>query len=299
MTGAIRIAPIICLVGVCVAQAVVIRHDVPEKKYLDLAAKAEFQAGCVTVLDPRGGYTGVLIADRFVLTAGHPVFGFLKEGQSDGPLSIKVRHGNTECDAEFAYIHTKYDNDPNAAAHGTDLAVLRLKPPGLPNVTPARIWIGGVTLGDRFVGVGQGRSGTGKDNDEPKAPGTFRGYENTIDYITGDEEYQLFRSDFDDGTEESSTLARIVYARKNVELKGKSSKKHLPLEGTTAAGDSGGGVWVFRANRYHLAGIASFRYYSNYGAQPGYANLSHPANVEWLKEVGQRENVTFEMSKSK
>src|SRR5262249_18863918 len=153
-----------------------IRHDVPDEKYIGLAAKAEFQAGRVTVLDSRGDYTGVLIADRFVLTAGHPVVGFLREGQTQGPVVLNVRHGDEVCDAEFAYLHPKYDRAANAG--GTDLAVLRLKRPGLPTVTPTTIWVGGVSPGDRFVGVGQGKSGTGRDKDEPKAAGTFRGYEN-------------------------------------------------------------------------------------------------------------------------
>ena len=297
MTRSALISCFVCLFGVCVAQAVMIRHNVSDKKYVDHAAKPEFQAGCITILDNRGDYTGVLIADQFVLTAGHPVVWFLKESENDGAVSLKVRHGDNECEVDYIYLHPQYDRDKHHG--GTDLAVFRLKSPGLPKVTPAKLWIGDVTCGDRFVGVGQGKSGTGRDNDEPKKPGTFRGYENKIDYISDDNDFRSFRADFDNGIEDSNTLARVVYAKKHLQIKGKSSKSPLPLEGSLAAGDSGGGIWVLRDKRYYLVGIASFRYFAAYGAQSGYANLSHPVNVEWLKDVGRRENIEFEMSNSK
>lgn len=289
--GAIMIGFIV-LLGAGLAQAVMIRHDVPEKKYLELAARPEFQSGLLTMLDPRDNYTGVLIGSRHVLTVGHPIVGYLPDRESSGSVAMKVRFQEKDYDAEYAYLHPQYDR---VAHHGgADLAIIRLKQPGITSAKPSTIWFGGVALGDRFIGVGLGKSGTGKDRDEPKPIGTFRGYENTIDYLFGEEGLRHFRSDFDNGTVDYNTLARVLYEKKNLEIKGKSSKTPLPLEGTTAAGDSGSGVWVKRDKKYHLAGIASYRYFSMYGGQAGYVNLSHPANVKWLREVAMVEDFALE-----
>jgi hypothetical protein len=297
MTFKATVLVVICLFTPALASGVVIRHDVPEKKYLDLAAQAEFRAGLVTVLDPRGHYTGVLISSHHVLTVGHPVFGYLPPGESNGPLTVRVRFRGDEYETEYAYLHPRYDRIAHRG--GADLAVIRLKKPGITDVTPAIIWSGGVALGTRFIGVGQGKSGTGRDKNEPKPMGTFRGYENTIDFLFDEKEFLHFRSDFDDGTDESNTLARVLFGDKDRTIRGQSLRTPLPLEGTTAAGDSGSGVWIQRGKQYYLAGIASYRYFSAYGGQAGYVNLSYPTIIGWLKAVALVENEPFQITASK
>ena len=124
---------VLCLLDIGLGHAVVIRHDVSETKYLELAARTEFQSGLATILDRRGDYTGVLIGSRHVLTVGHPVIGYLPEGKNSGPVSIKVRFQGKEYDSEYAYLHPKYDR---VAHHGgADLAIIRLRRPGI-----AKVW---------------------------------------------------------------------------------------------------------------------------------------------------------------
>ena len=270
------------------AYAVMIRHDVPDEKYRKLADLPGIQSGVVTVLDDRGDYTGVLIDSRHVLTVGHPIVGFLPPDESNGALKIRVRVQDTEYPIEFAFLHPRYDREAHHG--GADLAILRLSKPGIVSIKPTAIWVGGLKEGERFVGVGQGKSGTGKENNEPEPFGVFRAYENTIDYLFPDEEFSHFRTDFDDGTDERNTLAKTLYSKKNLEITNKSSRVPLPMEGTTAAGDSGSGVWIKRGTDQYLAGIASYRYSSMYGGQAGYVNLSHPAIDRWIVGVSLVDN---------
>lgn len=278
---------LLCLLVCGLAQAVMIRHDVPEERYLDLARDPAFRAGCVTIVDARGDYTGILIGRRWVLTVGHPVFGFLQPGESSGPLATRIRIADVECESEFAHLHPSYDRVKHFG--GADLSLIRLRHPGVARIEPATIFAGGIALGDRFVGIGQGKSGTGLENDEPKPAGTFRGYENTVDYLFPEGEFAQFRADFDNGTDDYNTLARVLYGENNLEIQGGSSKDPLPLEGAPAAGDSGSGVWVKRNGSYLLAGVASYRHYSMYGGQGGYVNLSHPAIIDWIERVAHAE----------
>ena len=271
------------------ASAVMIRHDVEERSYIGLGARDEFQAGRITMLDRRGNYTGVLISNRHVLTVGHPIVGYLPAGESQGAVSVKIRILGADYETDHAVLHPQYDRIPHFG--GADLAVIRLKAPGVSKLRPATIWSGGLKLGERFVGVGQGKSGTGRDNNEPKPDGIFRGYENTIDYMHPEKDSAEFRADFDNGTEQFNTLSRALLGVEKEPYQGQSSKLPMPLEGTTAAGDSGSGVWVMRNDVYCLAGIASFRHFSMYGGQAGYADLS--ASKVWLNSVSQMENTPF------
>lgn len=282
------------LLAAQITLGVMVRHDVPEGSYRDLAARPGLQAGLVRILDPRGDFSGVLISPRHILTCGHPVLGFLPAGKSEGPMTAQVRVGKAEYETEHAWLHPRYDRQAHFG--GSDLAILRLKKPGVAGARSARVWTGGIAPGDRFVGVGQGRSGTGRDNDEPLPMGLFRGYENTVDYQFDDQDFTHFRADFDDGTDGANTLARVIYGNPARDIPGRSAKEPLPLEGTPAAGDSGSGIWIQHGQEHLLAGITSYRYYSMYGGQAGYANLSHPAIVRWLAEIARAERVSFGLS---
>lgn len=275
-----------------VAQAVMIRHDVDDKQYLDLANRPEFAAARVTILDPRGSYTGVLISKRHVLTCGHPVFGSMPANASQGRMKVMVRVGEKEYPAEFAYLHPSYPRDIHYG--GADVAIIRLSAPGAAKIAPATIWMGGLKPGDRIVGIGQGKTGTGNDRDEPKAPGTFRGYENTIDYVFDREEFEHVRTDFDNGTDGGNTLStRLFKGDKEVAIKTDSSKEPLPLEGAGAAHDSGSGIFVERDNAVYLSGIFSYRNFSSYGGQSSYVNLSSPAIAAWIRRIADVERAKF------
>ena len=269
---------------------VMIRHDVSESKYLDLANQAGLHAGLVRIPDARGDFSGVLLGPRHILTCGHPILGFLPDGKNEGRVSIAVQVRGKAYQAEYAWLHPRYNRSTHCG--GGDLAVLRLTKSVLGTI-PARLFSGQIRLGQIFIGVGQGKSGTGKDNNEPHPMGTFRGYANTIDYLFDDSELALFRSDFDDGSDGANTLARIVYGPTNLDIRGTSSKTPLSIEGSPAAGDSGSGVFVQKGNDLWLVGITSYRYYSMYGGQAGFANLTHSANRDWLNGIARSEKAVF------
>ena len=60
-----------------------------------------------------------------------------------------------------------------------------------------------------------------------------------------------------------------------------------------AAGDSGSGIWLRREGGVHLAGIASYRYYSMYGGQSGYVNLGNARIRDWIESVDSSELAGF------
>jgi hypothetical protein len=266
--------------------AVMIRDDVPENRYIDLARTTDFQAGRVLMVDARGDYSGVLVGPRHVLTVGHPIYGYLDEGASEGPLAIDIRIDGLTFQGEYAFLHPDYDTTTHFG--GADLAIVRLAQP-VAGVQPATIWTGGIRRGERFVGVGQGKSGTGSDTSEHLPTGVFRGYENTADYMDETDGLGHFRADFDNGSEAANTLAKIVYGDPDREIAGFSAKEPLPLEGSVAAGDSGSGIWLRKEGGVHLAGIASYRYYSMYGGQSGYVNLGNARILNWIESVDSSE----------
>lgn len=271
------------------SRAVVIRHDVPEEAYLKLAQEPGLQSGVVAIQDARGAYSGVLLGTQHILTVAHPLEGYLPQGGLAGRMRVLVQIKGRTYHTDYAYLHPQYDRERNCG--GADLAILRITEP-VQGVVPAVRWNRSVDAGLALVGVGQGKSGTGQERNEPLPRGIFRGYQNTLDFIHA-EDYSLFRTDFDDGTQKHNSLARVVYSRPNVTIKGRSSPSALPLEGTGGAGDSGSGVWVQKEGIYYLLGIFTYRFYSAYGGQSAYVNLTHPLHVQWLESIAVAEGTTF------
>lgn len=160
------------------AHAVMIRHDVAEQKYFELAKQPEFAAGLTAILDHRGTYSGVLIGERYIMTAGHPVAGYMRNGKKEGPMAVKVRIQGVEYETEHAFLHPDYPHKNNGG--GADLAIVRLKQHAGMKAQAATLLGHGLKTGDRITGVGKGKTGTGNNNNEPKDGGLFRGYENIV-----------------------------------------------------------------------------------------------------------------------
>jgi hypothetical protein len=281
------------ILSVGVAHAVMIRHDVAEENYFELAKRPEFAAGLTAVHDHRGTYSGVLVGGRYIMTAGHPVAGYMRNGNKEGPMTVKVRIQGFEYESEYAFLHPDYPHKNNCG--GADLAIVRLKENAGLKTQAATLFGGSLKIGDRITGVGQGKTGTGNNNNEPNDGGLFRGYENTVDYFHNDE-FTHFRADFDNGTDHFNTLSRVVYGSKPPErIQGRSSKTPLPLEGSCAAGDSGSCVWVEREGKFYLVGISTYRIYSMYGGQSAYVNLSNSSIMAWIKSIAKKEEITFKI----
>ena len=123
------------------------------------------QVGVVSMLrgTDAGGASGVLIAEDWVLTAGHVLArpGDLTGENIDGirfrtgsdPFGVGPTHLR-EADAWF--VHPGYTLQ---TADGVDLALVHLSEP-IADVTPASIFEGTVTRGMEFVGLGFGIPGS-------------------------------------------------------------------------------------------------------------------------------------------
>ncbi|MBN1532845.1 MAG: trypsin-like serine protease [Spirochaetes bacterium] len=272
------IIPFLILSASTAAFPVTVRHDTDNARYTALAKRHDLAAGLV-VTRPSAGTPGcgVLIHRRYVLTAGHI-------GSEEGPADMPVRYGETEYRVEHVYLFPRFKMQKNKWG-GCDIAVLRLRGEGIPGVQPATLWTGGVRAGQRFIGLGQGRSGTGAQNDEPLAAGTFRGYENTVDFIFGEEEYNLLAADFDGPDGVGNSLSSTLFHPARTAIAGNSSAAPLALEGSLAAGDSGSGIWVDFGGGYCLVGIATLRVYSCYGGQGYYVNLGNQEIARWILSI--------------
>lgn len=273
------------------ADAVMIRHDVPDSTYTNRAQEAQFAASRVTLLTEIETTSGTLISPHHLVTAGHLVAGWVPVGSNEAPSNIGIQIGTNLLTGVYVYLFPAYDRDLSAG--GFDVAIVRLSDV-VTNVTPASVWTGGVDLGQRYTGIGQGRTGTGLDNNEPLSGGVYRGYENTVDYLYGPAEYDHWRGDFDNGDAAYNSLTNILYGTTNQAITGTSSAVSLPLEGTAAAGDSGSAVYVQKRSGWLLAGITSYRWYSQYCGQAGYVNLSSPDVADWLAAVAAAEATEFQ-----
>jgi hypothetical protein len=257
------------------ARAVTIRHDVADQRYRELARRPELAAGLVVTRPDApvpGG--GVLLHPRCVLTAGHV-------GSVEGPADMPVAYQGKRYIVDHVYLYPGF-KQARETFGGHDLAILRLKGAGLTGVPPAVVWRGGLRPGQRFIGVGQGKTGTGRQNDEPDAARTFRGYENTIDHVFGSERHGLLVADFDSPEGQGNTLAHTLFYPTRTPIRGRSSATPLPLEGAATAGDSGSGIWGLIGGKHRLIGITTFRIYSGYGGQSYYVNLSDPRLADWI-----------------
>lgn len=281
-----------CLYLVPGAGAVMIRHDVPDSDYTNRAWEVPFAASRVTLLTAVENTSGTLISPHHLITAGHLVAGWVPEGSNQAPCAITIRIDTNLFTGVHVYLFPAYDRD--LVVGGFDVAIVRLSDP-VTNVTPASVWIGGVGLGQRYTGIGQGRTGTGLDNNEPLPGGVYRGYENTVDYLYGPADYDHWRGDFDNGDPAYNSLSNVLYDTENQVITGTSSAVSLPLEGTIAAGDSGSAVYVQKRSGWLLAGIASYRWYSQYCGQAGYVNLSSPDVAAWLATVAAEEEAVFQL----
>jgi hypothetical protein len=201
------------------------------------------------------GGSGVLISERWVLTAGHVAMGKTGGMFTIGGIGYTVQASVTHPDYAF----------PN---NFSDLGLLRLET-AVTGVTPA-LMLGlsssGELLGLEAAWVGFGIGGTGSTG----AQGAFdhRAFTNVIDVFGP--AYGLtssaFIADFD--KPDGSTNAAG------------SSPAATRLEGNVTSGDSGGGVFIESGGTNYLVGVISFTGGFSPGTNSRYGSISGASDLQ-------------------
>lgn len=247
-----------------VARASTVLHTLDAQAYRDEAALYP-SVGKVSGSGMSG--SGVLISDRWVLTAGHvadfKTGGLYNIGGVNYTIQSVVAHPShpvfsTTYDVGLLYL--------SSAVTGIDPAVMYR----FPGTT--------ALLGREATWVGNGLTGTGLDDN--RGVNEMRAFTNIIDGVTpyAGLPGPSFYSDFDNPDGTSNSLSSLG-----------SSPDATRLEGNVTPGDSGGGVFTMVGGTPYLIGIGSYTsgfapgMNSKYGSLSGAADLYHFHS--WIEET--------------
>jgi hypothetical protein len=236
------------------ASAITIRDDRSQSLYLNLGSQAIYgSVGRIDETTKSSAYigSGTLIAQNWVLTAGHMV---------SGATGLKFTVGGAQYTASSWFYNPLWNGNLTL---GYDIGLAYL-PTAVTNVKPATRYTGSSELGMMGTMVGYGMTGTGQTGAKT-FDGNKRAAQNTIDGLYGSTG-RILAVDFDNPKNKRDSMY--------------GSSTPLNLEGLIAPGDSGGALFIDSKSGPLLAGVTSFgaawdgKVNSDYGDIGGFMRVS-------------------------
>lgn len=250
------------------ASAIYIRHDVALANYIALNADPAY-AATGYLRSANGAFcTATLVSPTTVLSAAH-CFVYTagpKAGTVALPSELMFGLGDTvsSFNSNVSALNLNPLFDITNMQADFDMALLTLASP-IVSVAPAALWTGD-PLGMVATVVGYGGQGTGTTHGLAGAPARLAA-QNVIDRVDDTMWY-----DFDSPAGTSNFMG---------------SEFPVPLEGTTAAGDSGGPLYIFQGGTPYLVGTLFGGIGTNlYGDRSVYARVARTENLAFLTASG-------------
>ncbi|MES2650569.1 MAG: trypsin-like serine protease [Bacteroidota bacterium] len=261
----------------------VFRHDINESVFLKLANEKQFDCVGRSIENGQTNGTGILITPNYVLSAGHilltsnQLFTKKKKLSNVDPADFQFEFNGKKYKAKRIIVHP--DLIQKGIATGIDLMLVELVE-NVDDVVPAILSQNLNELHSEVTGVGFGISGIVKSNGvmQKGEYGKKTAGKNIVDELSGtklNNQSTLMAFDFDSPT--------------NPSVNKMGDAKPLDIEYTPTGGDSGGGLFRQRNNKWELIGILhsldadmeNFRKNGYYGEVSRWTRVS--LFVDWIE----------------